>query len=381
MIPKPRVGVITYRPIQYHAPLYQRLAERNKIELDVLFLSDAGSTSILDEGFGIHVTWDIDILSGYKHRFLSTVGRPTRWTEQISTLFKWIPSHDAVIVHGYDDPRMMMAVAASRFLKIPYLLRGASHPRSSARGMRRFLRHAVARAAVSGSACGLPVGILSEEFFRHYGARNIVCAPNSIDDERFARQPSLSRSELLARWKLDERRPVILFSGKLIPRKRPLDLVVAANRLSQEVTTIFVGDGSLAHEVRAALKPGDGVVTGFINQSTLPSYYHAADILVLPSEVEVWGLVVNEAMAAGVVPVVSDSVGSAPDLVCGVGEIYPCGDINSLADALERALNQIKDPSTRVQIQRHVARNSLQRTVDAYEEAVFSVGTRDKEPN
>lgn len=372
---KPRIGVITYRPIQYHAPLYQRLAERNKVELDVLFLSDAGYTPVLDEGFGIHVTWDIDVLSGYRHQFLSTEGHPTRWAKQISTLFKWIPSHDAVIIHGYDDPRMMMTVAASRLLRVPYLLRGASHPQSNATGIRRFLRHAVARAAVSGSACGLPVGILSEEFFRQYGARKIVCAPNSIDDERFARQPNLKRPELLARWGLDEQRPVILFSGKLIPRKRPLDLVAAVSRLSQEVTIIFVGDGSLAQEIRAALRPGDGVVTGFINQSALPSYYHASDILVLPSEVEVWGLVVNEAMAAGVLPVVSDNVGSAPDLVRGVGEIYPCGDINSLTDALGRALTHIKDPATRIQMQRHVARNSLQRTVDAYEEAILSVGT------
>ena len=70
-----------------------------------------------------------------------------------------------------------------------------------------------------------------------------------------------------------------------------------------------------------------GIVTGFVNQADLPSYYHAADVLVLPSESEPWGLVVNEAMAAGALPVLSDRVGATPDLVSGLGEIYPCGDI------------------------------------------------------
>jgi glycosyltransferase involved in cell wall biosynthesis len=84
--------------------------------------------------------------------------------------------------------------------------------------------------------------------------------------------------------------------------------------LAHQVNTVFVGDGVLAERVRSSLVPGEGAVTGFVNQSELPGYYHAADIIVLPSETENWGLVVNEAMAAGVLPVVSDRVGAAPDL-------------------------------------------------------------------
>ena len=84
---------------------------------------------------------------------------------------------------------------------------------------------------------------------------------------------------------------------------------------------LFVGDGVLAERVQASISPANGVVTGFVNQSDLPIYYHAADILVLPSDEETWGLVVNEAMAAGTLPVVSDKVGCAPDLVDGVGEV------------------------------------------------------------
>jgi len=370
---RPRLGILTYKPIQYHTPLYRRLTQRQNVQIDVLFLSDSGYRPVIDPGFGITVGWDIDLLSGYQSEFLSNRESSTRYIQMIAALDRWISTNDVVVVHGYADPWMILAMAICRARRIPYLLRGASHARSQATGIRRCLRHIVARIAVSGSACGLPVGQLSQDFFLRYGARRIAFAPNSVEDERFARAPQIGRSELLARWNLDDTRPVILFVGKLIPRKRPLDLSAALQRIPHPVTTLFVGDGPLSDEVRATLNPGNGVVTGFVNQSELPAYYHAADILVLPSEVEVWGLVVNEAMAAGVFPVVSDSVGAAPDLVRGVGEIYPSGDVTGLVESLSQALSLIKDPETRGKMRHHAARYSLDRTAVGYEKAAHAV--------
>jgi glycosyltransferase involved in cell wall biosynthesis len=214
---------------------------------------------------------------------------------------------------------------------------------------------------------------LNEEFYRQNHARFVSFTPNSVDHERFAAVPQVSRSELLARWGLTDARPVILFSGKLIPRKRPLDLVAAVSLLNQEVTVIFVGDGSLAGQVRASLQPDSGVVTGFVNQTLLPAFYHAADILVLPSEAETWGLVVNEAMAAGNLPVVSDSVGCTPDLVRDIGEIFRCGDVPGLAAAPGKALTRINDPGRRAQMRQHASRYGLDRTAYGFEQAALAV--------
>jgi glycosyltransferase involved in cell wall biosynthesis len=143
--------------------------------------------------------------------------------------------------------------------------------------------------------------------------------------------------------------------------------------LPRNFNLLFVGDGILAEEIRARPVTSNCVVTGFVNQSELPSYYHAADILVLPSEVEPWGLVVNEAMAAGVLPVVSDRVGAAPDLVKGMGEIYPCGDIRQLADALARSLERIKLPDIRTRVQQGAAGYSLAHTAAGFEAAALAV--------
>ena len=258
----------------------------------------------------------------------------------------------------------------------PYLLRGDSLPRGKATGSRRLLRELVANTTVSGSAAGLAIGQLNQEFYLRHKVRRIIYAPYSVDDQRFAQAPATGRSELLGKWRLSADRAVVIYCGKMCPRKRPLDLTAAIRLLPREVTTIFVGDGVLAGEIRSLLIRGEGVVTGFINQTELPAYYHAADVIVLPSEWEPWGLVVNEAMAAGVLPVVSDRVGAGPDLVAGVGEIYPCGDITGLADALNRALSRADDPNTRDRVRQHAAAYSLDRTADGFEEAAFASSRR-----
>ncbi|MHB8677951.1 MAG: glycosyltransferase [Candidatus Acidiferrales bacterium] len=104
----------------------------------------------------------------------------------------------------------------------------------------------------------------------------------------------------------------------------------------------------------AALKLVDWIVSGddrtllyrvrfieFIDQSTLPQVYCGSDLLVLPSEYEPFGLVVNEAMLCGRGVIVSDRVGAKFDLIREgeTGFVYPCGDIETLAKLLQDTLS------------------------------------------
>ncbi|MFM8316311.1 MAG: glycosyltransferase, partial [Deltaproteobacteria bacterium] len=77
---------------------------------------------------------------------------------------------------------------------------------------------------------------------------------------------------------------------------------------------------------------------GFQNQSHLPNYYYAADVLVVPSVKEPWGLVVNEAMASGTPVIASDCVGASYDLieVGKTGYVFKSNDQESLAKTLVR---------------------------------------------
>jgi glycosyltransferase involved in cell wall biosynthesis len=103
----------------------------------------------------------------------------------------------------------------------------------------------------------------------------------------------------------------------------------------------MVGDGELRpalEKLAAEAAPGRVKFLGFRNQSELPALYDLCDVFVLPSAFEPWGLVVNEVMNAGKTVVVSDQVGSGPDLVREGenGSIFPAGDVAALARKLDQ---------------------------------------------
>jgi glycosyltransferase involved in cell wall biosynthesis len=185
----------------------------------------------------------------------------------------------------------------------------------------------------------LYVGQRSREYFEHYGApkSRLFFAPHCIDNQAFAHERPV---------RAPDGRRRLLFAGKLIERKRPLDLVRAAVLLQgrgAKVEVAFAGSGELETELkRATVAAGlPAVFHGFVNQSALPAAYAAADLLALPSDArETWGLVVNEGMACGLPAVVSDAVGCGPDLIeeGATGAVFPLGDIEELAGALERTL-------------------------------------------
>jgi glycosyltransferase involved in cell wall biosynthesis len=133
---------------------------------------------------------------------------------------------------------------------------------------------------------------------------------------------------------------VALYVGKLVEKKRPLDLIDAVSRVPG-THALYVGDGPLRGEAERAATGQPVTFAGFRNQSAMPEAYAVADVLVLPSDRrETWGLAVNEAMASGLPAIVSDAVGCAPDLIIpGVtGYSYPAGDRRALADALRRVV-------------------------------------------
>ncbi|HXM05101.1 MAG TPA: glycosyltransferase, partial [Chthoniobacterales bacterium] len=136
--------------------------------------------------------------------------------------------------------------------------------------------------------------------------------------------------------------PVVLFCAKLQAWKRPQDVLRAFARAnSPNAYLVFVGDGALRLTLESEAKSlgigGRVRFLGFVNQSGLPETYGAADILVLASEYEPFGVVVNEAMLCGCPVIVSDRVGARFDLVRDgeTGFVFPMGDVGALSALLE----------------------------------------------
>jgi glycosyltransferase involved in cell wall biosynthesis len=133
----------------------------------------------------------------------------------------------------------------------------------------------------------------------------------------------------------------LLFSGQLIDRKG-IDLLMHAFleslRDAPDLELHILGDGPMRFELeRAAAAAGDRIVfLGHRTPAELPGLFSEADIFVLPSRHDGWGVVVNEAIGAGLPIVASDGVGAAHDVIAqGVnGLITSAGDANALRDAI-----------------------------------------------
>ena len=135
-----------------------------------------------------------------------------------------------------------------------------------------------------------------------------------------------------------------------------LDVLQAVNALNGKppVSIAFVGDGPLRSELTQYARTHqmtDVHFLGFRNQTEIGSCYAMADMLVLPSSLETWGLVINEAMCFGLPIIASDRVGAAADLVRhdDNGFVYPVGNISALSECLRLALG---DETKRIEMGR-----------------------------
>ncbi|HEX3601083.1 MAG TPA: glycosyltransferase family 4 protein [Lacipirellulaceae bacterium] len=188
------------------------------------------------------------------------------------------------------------------------------------------------------------MGELGDQFFIKYGVdpNHLYRVPYWPDFDAYAHVGEDELARFRQRFRLSGHRRYLMFSGRLVPVKRVDLLIDAFAKIAKERPDwdlLIVGDGVLRDElirrVPEALR-SRVVWTGFLEGRELAVAYHAADVLVLPSDHEPWALVVDEAMAAGLVVVASDIVGAAHELVTdGVsGRIFPAGDCHALLQSL-----------------------------------------------
>jgi glycosyltransferase involved in cell wall biosynthesis len=343
---------VATHPIQYYAPLYRELASRPDIRLTVMF-ADRPSPAEQGIGFGVPFEWDVDLTSGYEHVWLRNRAVPPRRdrfrdydTPDIGVTLER-GHYDAVLVHGWNARTYWQAMRACWRRRIPIYVRGDSQLRDDGAPWKRLIKHHVYPRFIRRFAACLSVGERSDEYFRYYGARRIVRSPHFVDNAAFAAGAAHARAEARAEWGMSADDVVVLFAGKLVPKKRPADVIAAAARAgSKRIVVLIVGDGVLRAACESAARDAAAagtvrvVFAGFLNQTAMPRAYAAADVLVLPSASrETWGLVVNEAMACGLPAFVSDAAGCVPDLIVpGVtGDRFPPADVVRLAALLDGA--------------------------------------------
>lgn len=348
-----KLAIVTFHPVQYYAPLFQLLAQHPQIDLTVYYGSDSSLVGAFDAGFGKAITWDRPLLTGYNSVILthysenhSTLKRLRSFATIISELQK--THYDAVFLDSYTTPLSLFSYLGAWLSKTPIMLRNDSELFLARKWYLKFVKHVFLGLLFQGVSAFLIVGTANRDFYEsfHIKPSKIFYAPHSVDNNFFSDQAdSLKQSRLDLKQELGFAPgvPVIIFSGKFIERKRPLDLLQAYNSLilkGLEIGLIFIGAGALLAEMEAFIEKNklkQVRISGFKNQSELAASYICGDIFVLPARYDTWGLVINEGMLFGMPVITTNMVASGLDLVKPgeTGFIYKVGDIGQLTQYLQ----------------------------------------------
>lgn len=392
------LAVVGTHPVQYHAPVYAALAKQFGVPVHAIYGSDFSIKGGFDQLFQKSITWDNFTIDPGATTFLSTVkDHAPRSVSDISTagldraLKRIAPA--AVLLTGYYPKFHLSAFLTVRRRGIPILFRAETtdHTWEGSRA-KAWLRDRLLRMLYGNCRRLLPVGTHSYEHYKRLGCpeTKLVFAPYCVDSSAFRADES-ARERLREPKRRDlgvrDHDVVLLFSGKLARHKGPQILIEAVRNLSRaerdRMVVVFLGSGPEQDRLRDLASAGEPLrsyFAGFQNQTQLSPYYHAADLLIMPSAPyppykETWGLVVNEALDHGLPCVVSDSVGCAVDLIepGKTGEVTATGKAASLAEGIGRALRLVGDPSARSACRNRVSRFTVEQAAAGIARAYRSV--------
>jgi glycosyltransferase involved in cell wall biosynthesis len=299
-----RVALVTNIPTPYRLPVYERLARLPGCELDLVYCSRIEPDRAWCLGQESYRTTYL------RSRFLSIAGRFVHVNvDVLTTLHAMQP--DVVITTGF-NPTHLLAFAYARWARVPHVAMtdGTLNSEKTLSSIHRWLRRIVYRrtAAFLGPSQG------SMDLYASYGvpAERVFKSHLCADNDAFMAQPK----PLAPAYDL-------LFCGRIVAVKNPLFVLQVAQglaeRLSRVVSVAFVGSGDLEAQVReaAAELAGQVQVTflGFVQPTDLPAQYAKAKIFLFPTSWDPWGVVANEACAAGLPVLVTSEAGSVGDLL------------------------------------------------------------------
>jgi glycosyltransferase involved in cell wall biosynthesis len=343
-------------PIQYVSPLLKELAVTSKLKVYYY-----GGNDIVNEdiGFGQKISWDIPLLDGYSYEFLKNLspskGMNNHFFDAINlSIIRVIRKKDdaVVVINGWAYLSDWFVIFSALIYRKRVWLRSEMpwnqellKPHSFRRKLKfLFFRYIFFKFFINKF---LYIGSQNKEYYLMHGVKeaDLIYTPYAVDNERFQSYRT-DVFHVRPKWSIKKEQFVILYSGKLIEKKRPFDLLMAFERLNNENCTLFfMGDGPLRNSMEEYIAKNDVnnvIISGFINQLEISSIYSMSDLFVMCSGIgETWGLAINEAMNFSLPVLVSSTCGSSFDLVENGknGYIFKEGDVESLSYYLEELIS------------------------------------------
>lgn len=332
-----RIAFVANCPIPYHTPILNHLAEL--ADLKVLFMSRSHPGQRSHQGWaGFDDPWGQPPRFDYTYYWSQAVTIPSldfRTQVSVGVTQELAKRDPDVVMFSSWGPLMAEPLLWKLFAGKRAVMWAESTTHSGL--LRGFLSNSVRRLLLSRVDAFVSNGSQATAFLRDLGVSESRVITSCLPTHLTARK--VTNAEHSAS-------PTFLFVGRLVPLKRPESAIRAFGRIRHALPgarLTVVGDGPLLPKVaKLAAETGGVDLVGRKEGAALAAYYESSDILVVPSVREVWGLVVNEALANGTYVIATDQVGSAHDLLTPIaGRIVPADDETAMAEALLKAARDL----------------------------------------
>ncbi len=337
-----KIVFLNSHPISYFSDMYQYLYD--DLDFEVWYCSKYGLNSHYDKEFN-SVRKLSGLLGGFKYRFLTNLNLFSSGNEKLfDTINPFIIFNilslnkgDLIICHGWSRLTMICTIIFANILGVNVALRSETpiiHEYHYT-GLKKVLRRKILKLLFKRINYFFYIGTNNLKFYESMGvnSKKLIFMPYSV-------KPLFKKYE-----RIKKRTNQIVFSGKLIEKKRPQDLIDAFSKIDNKNSKLlFAGSGNLEKFLKKKVKKlgleQRVKFLGLLQKEDLNKLYSSSDIIVLPSGYgETWGLVINEALEFGLPVIISDRVGSAIDLCENNGYIFKYKSSNALAKKLEKLLS------------------------------------------
>lgn len=319
---KIKVGLVCSIVTPYLLPVLNDLAKFKNLDIEVLYMAPTAGNRIWDPKlFESQMQFQYTFLKGYKiqfrlkHEYAQYIINP-----EILKVLK-NRKFDLVILYGWLDFSCQAVALMSHFGGTPYVL--WSDSTENERSWIRTITTLFVRWFVSGARAYIAGSTRAKAYFMRLGAKEqkVFIGANTIDNTAFKKGITAKLTQKMREeMGVEEKRKTILFVGQFIKRKNITTLLKAYQRIQDKTTNlVLIGHGEemsrYQEQITSYCLQNVKIIARLLSREELATCYAIADVFVLPSLEETWGMVVNEAMAVGTPVVVSEAVGCADDLI------------------------------------------------------------------